>query len=86
MKSPDYSPYSRQYADSRPRYPESLFKYLSDLSLHHTNAWDCATGNGQAALSLTNYFERVIASDVSLSQVRNAPNDKQIHYFVSLSE
>lgn len=28
-------------------------------------AWDCGTGNGQAALGLADHFERVLATDVS---------------------
>jgi ubiquinone/menaquinone biosynthesis C-methylase UbiE len=86
MQSPDYSPYAKQYAESRPQYPEELFKYLSDLSPGHNVAWDCATGNGQAAMSLAGYFERVIASDMSLSQIQNAASQKQINYFVAHSE
>ncbi len=86
MKSPDYSPYAKQYAESRPRYPEELFEYLSELTIQQDAAWDCATGNGQAALSLTDFFTRVIATDISVSQVKNANRHKRIYYFVSLSE
>ena len=86
MKSPDYSPYARQYAQSRPGYPEELFQYLASLVDSHNFAWDCATGSGQAALSLVKYFDKVIATDVSSEQIKNAAQHSRIEYRVSPSE
>ena len=62
MTSPDFSPIARQYAESRPGYPAELFDYLASLVDRRDLAWDCATGNGQAALQLTRHFGRVIAT------------------------
>ena len=78
--SPDYSSYAKQYAQSRPGYPEELFEYLSSLVYEHHLAWDCATGNGQAALTLVKYFEEVIATDISNEQIKNAVKHKHIKY------
>lgn len=86
MKSPDYSPYAKQYALSRPGYPGELFEYLASLTPLHDTAWDCATGSGQAARSLVNYFKKVIATDVSSEQIKNALKHKRIEYRVSSSE
>lgn len=86
MKTPDYSPYARQYAQSRPGYPEELFKYLASLVDSHSIAWDCATGSGQAALSLVKYFDKVIATDVSSEQIKNAAEHSRIEYRVCPSE
>jgi ubiquinone/menaquinone biosynthesis C-methylase UbiE len=43
-------------------------------------AWDCATGNGQAAIILSEYFDEVIASDASKEQIDNALPKTNIRY------
>jgi SAM-dependent methyltransferase len=72
-----FSKQASAYARHRPHYPPALFEYLASVAPAHNLAWDCGTGNGQAALSLTPYFDRVIATDPSEEQLRNAfPHDK----------
>src|SRR5437762_742522 len=47
--------FSRQaadYAKFRPRYPKELFRWLASVAPETKLAWDCATGNGQAAVAL----------------------------------
>lgn len=66
-----FSTKSKEYSFSRPHYPESLFKYLSTIVPHGGVVWDCATGNGQAAIGLCKYFKKVIASDLSKNQIEN---------------
>lgn len=59
------------YARHRPTYPTDLFDWiLSNCSLRR-RAWDCATGNGQAALSIAKYFDRVDATDLNEQQIAN---------------
>jgi SAM-dependent methyltransferase len=84
--SPDYSPFAAQYAQSRPTYPADLFDFLSSLVDQHRLAWDCATGNGQAAIALAGYFDRVIATDVSEEQIRHAVPHPKIEYRAAPSE
>ena len=86
MKSPDYSSYALKYAQSRPGYPEELFVYLASLVNHRDVAWDCATGNGQAALSLIKFFKKVIATDISSDQIKQAIRHNQIQYKVCRAE
>jgi len=86
MTSPDYSSFAKEYVQSRPRYPSKLFSYLASLVERRSLAWDCATGNGQAALELAKHFERVIATDVSAEQIRHATQHSQIEYRVAKSE
>lgn len=86
MTTPNYSSYAKQYAQSRPTYPASLFGYLASLVQRHERAWDCATGNGQAALAFTNHFKRVIATDISAEQIKHAVPHPQIEYRVAKSE
>jgi SAM-dependent methyltransferase len=63
-----------------------LFEYLASIAPGHALAWDCATGNGQAALGLVPYFERVIATDASEGQVRNAFQHERITYRIAPAE
>jgi len=56
------------------------------LIQHRNLAWDCATGNGQAAVILSEYFEQVIASDASKEQIENAQHRDNIQYEVFPAE
>ena len=87
MNYKDYfSGHSKAYASARPTYPNSLFAHLSKLSQQHNLAWDCACGNGQASVALTQYFEKVIATDASGDQLRQALPDKRIQYQIARAE
>lgn len=44
-----FSCHASDYAAHRPTYPQQLFSYLATLTQSHDLAWDCGTGNGQAA-------------------------------------
>jgi len=81
-----FSQSADQYAKSRPQYPDELFAYLSQICKEHHCAWDCATGNGQAAVSLTNYFSSVEATDISAEQINHAIQHPKIKYSVSPAE
>ena len=81
MNFKDYfSGHSKDYAKYRPHYPEALFEYLASIAAHHERAWDCATGNGQAALGLASFFAHVIATDASQPQLDNATKHEKITY------
>jgi SAM-dependent methyltransferase len=81
-----FSQHANAYARYRPHYPPALFEYLASLPAQHHTAWDCATGNGQAALGLTPYFQRVIATDASPEQLANAFPHEKITYRVARAE
>ncbi|WP_051131908.1 class I SAM-dependent methyltransferase [Legionella tunisiensis] len=68
------------YLNFRPNYPNSLYQYLSSLVKVHDCVWDCGTGNGQAAVALTNYFDQIIATDINQSQLEVAPRQQAIRY------
>jgi ubiquinone/menaquinone biosynthesis C-methylase UbiE len=87
MKFEDhFSELAELYSKYRPGYPPKLFQYLSDCCKQHNQAWDCGTGNGQAAIELTKYFERVIATDASKEQIEHAQLHPKIIYRVESSE
>ena len=74
------------YAKFRPRYPVALFDWLAGLPASRRLAWDCATGNGQAATLLAERFDWVVGSDASLAQLRAARCDPRVSYLASLAE
>ena len=76
----NFSTQSKEYSFSRPTYPESLFKFLSTVTPQKNLAWDCATGNGQAAIGLSKYFKKVIGSDASKNQIRHGFQRGNIDY------
>lgn len=82
----NFSKQSCAYQKYRPSYPKELFEYLSGLSKKHNLAWDCATGNGQSAIGLTNYFEKVYATDPSEQQISNAVSHPKISYKIEKAE
>ncbi len=86
MHTNPFATEATQYAHLRPTYPENLFTFLSTTVASREVAWDCATGNGQAATHLTKYFARVIATDESAEMIAQAPNDPRIEYRVSEAE
>ncbi|HEX6981553.1 MAG TPA: class I SAM-dependent methyltransferase [Balneolaceae bacterium] len=82
----NFSKQSNTYLKYRPTYPGELFEYLRSLTEGHDVAWDCGTGNGQAAISLTKYYKKVYATDPSEQQIRNALPHRQIVYKVEKAE
>jgi len=70
----------------RPGYPKEMFSYLSSLSESKERAWDCATGNGQSAIALSEYFTEVIATDASKNQIENAAVVGNVTYQVEKAE
>ena len=81
-----FSNHASLYAITRPDYPEQLFRELAGMAPRRARAWDCATGNGQAAVSLTRYFDFVIATDASTQQIAQASRSDRICYHVATAE
>lgn len=84
--SDHFSSHAGDYAKFRPRYPEELFQYLASIVPKRKLAWDCATGNGQAAIALAGVFEDVIATDASERQIANAEPHAHVAYRVAPAE
>lgn len=81
-----FSAHASEYARHRPTYPPELFSYLASLTPEHERAWDCGTGNGQAAIGLAPYYREVIATDASSAQIDNAPAHPKVSYRVAPAE
>lgn len=81
--------FSRQsdlYAKYRPTYPQELYEYILSFVKEKNIAWDSATGNGQAAVVLADYFKKVIATDISAAQIEKAKRKENIEYSVCAAE
>jgi ubiquinone/menaquinone biosynthesis C-methylase UbiE len=80
-----FSQQAATYAGFRPGYPAALIQHILQHS-GRSSAWDCATGNGQAAILLAPHFEHVYATDISERQISNAVQATNIHYRVAAAE
>jgi len=81
-----FSKLAPKYTQYRPHYPRDLFTYLAKLPTGRQLAWDCATGSGQAAVGLADYFDQIIATDASEKQIANAIEHSKIRYVVAPAE
>jgi len=81
-----FSAQANEYARYRPTYPAALFEWLAEIVPGRETAWDCATGNGQAAVALSAYFDDVVATDASKQQIANAHSRERVAYRVARSE
>lgn len=81
-----FSQQAALYAEFRPEYPPELFAWLAALAGERRAAWDCATGSGQAAVGLAQWFERVYASDGSASQLAHTRPAANVCYFAGAAE
>lgn len=77
---------AKQYSRGRFGYPSELFRYLRSLCATGDLAWDCATGSGQAAVSLADHFLNVAATDISNELLELAPRHPRIAYRQSAAE
>ena len=81
MSFQDYFPtQASTYARARPTYPVELFDHLARLVPGHGLAWDCGTGNGQAAVALAAHFQQVIATEPSAAQLAQAAPHARVVY------
>jgi 2-polyprenyl-3-methyl-5-hydroxy-6-metoxy-1,4-benzoquinol methylase len=81
-----FSKQAADYAKFRPGYLRELFDYLGSIAPSRRLAWDCGTGNGQAAGALATVFNRVIATDASEKQISSAQPHERVEYRVAPAE
>jgi ubiquinone/menaquinone biosynthesis C-methylase UbiE len=81
-----FSGHADLYASLRPRYTRELFDFVLSLTPGRRLAWDCATGNGQAAVDLAEHFEKVVATDGSEAQLAHAEPHPRVEYRRALAE
>ena len=76
--SEDFKQKPGQYATHRPAYPRELFQWLASISPKVECVWDCATGAGQAAVGLAEFFTTVLATDINQEQIDHAVWDSLV--------
>ena len=81
-----FSQQSDLYARYRPTYPKELYDHILSFVKEKNTAWDCATGNGQAAVVLADHFKKIIATDISAAQIDKAIKKDNIEYSVCSAE
>jgi SAM-dependent methyltransferase len=81
-----FSEQAAAYHQFRPVYPPALTGFLASRSPGRSLAWDCGCGSGQFTAGLAGWFDRVVATDLSFEQIRQAQKTPKIDYVASLSE
>lgn len=81
-----FSEQSDAYKKFRPTYPDTLYADILAFANAREACWDCGTGNGQVAVELSKHFDRVVATDLSVEQIRNAEKRRNISYKVERAE
>jgi len=81
-----FSGHANLYAQYRIDYPTELYDFVLSFAAGRQKAWDCATGNGQVASVLSDFFAAVDATDISETQLLLAVKKTNIHYQISRAE
>lgn len=81
-----FSKQSDHYAAFRFDYPIELYEFIRAHSPATQQVWDCATGNGQAAVNLATTFKHVTATDINAEQIKRAPRVANISFQVLSAE
>ncbi len=68
------------YSEFRPNYPDEMIQKIVSLVKNKDTALDVATGNGQLASKLAQFFQTVYATDISENQLRQAPAIDNVIY------
>lgn len=85
MATPDtfkdhFSGHSNAYEKYRPDYPPALYAWLAGQCPARRLAVDVATGNGQAAVGLAEYFDAVVGLEPSAAQLQQARRHPRVEY------
>lgn len=81
-----FSGHSGSYRDFRPHYGRDVLSYLATLAPRDGLVWDAGTGSGQLAAALGEIFARIVATDASAEQIRNATLHSCVEYRIEPAE
>ena len=82
----NFSTQALEYSKFRPQYPDEMIAHIISFVKNKNMALDVATGNGQLAHKLAQYFETVYATDISDNQLENAVRADNIIYLKEPAE
>ncbi|KAG5252738.1 methyltransferase [Salix suchowensis] len=75
---------AKQYAETRPSYPQELFPFIASRTPTHDLACDVGTGRGRVARSFLSasagIYKKVIGTDTSIKQLEFAPKLSNVSY------
>ncbi|HEX8986719.1 MAG TPA: class I SAM-dependent methyltransferase [Rhodocyclaceae bacterium] len=86
MAADHFSGGAVDYAKFRPGYPEALFDWIAAQTAGHDLVWDCGCGSGQASVPLAERYRRVVATDLSERQIREAAPHPRVAYRAAPAE
>ena len=81
-----FSDSSALYQQARPTYPNQVIEEILKHVPSQQFAWDCGAGSGQFTQLLVPYFEQIVATDLSSSQLHQAPYFENVSYQVQQAE
>ncbi len=81
-----FSTDSQRYQQARPTYPPSLLQSLLQYIPERELAWDCGAGSGQLTHMLASYFDQVVGTDISQTQLSHAEYYDNISYQLQPAE
>ncbi len=90
MQTENFKDYFRKqaqaYSQYRPGYPDELYSFIADNAPSTRGLWDVATGNGQAARGLAQFFDQIWATDVSPEQLAQATGPAHVSFSQASAE
>lgn len=81
-----FSDHSALYQQARPHYSEAILLEILKHVPERQLAWDCGAGSGQFSQWLAPHFQQVLATDLSVSQLSQAPKLDNVVYRVAPAE
>lgn len=81
-----FSGHANLYQKYRPAYSKAVAQYCASLTPDRLCAWDAATGNGQLAVHLAEFFDEVVATDASSEQIERATPHAKVRYRIEPAE
>lgn len=81
-----FSSQSQLYQSARPSYSQDVLDEILQHVNEHQFAWDCGAGSGQFTQLLSPYFKKVVATDLSEQQLKQAPHFDNVTYQVECAE
>ncbi len=81
-----FSAVAGEYATHRPGYPTELARALAEASPETGSVWEVGCGSGQLTFRLASRFRRVWATDLSRSQLAQAPPLAGVLYVAARAE
>ncbi|MBL8322590.1 MAG: class I SAM-dependent methyltransferase [Acinetobacter sp.] len=81
-----FSEHSALYRQARPGYSAAIIEEILKHAPARELAWDCGAGSGQFTQWLAPHFQQVLATDISASQLAQAPQLENVTFRAAPAE